>query len=87
MTKIIYGQYHTLEGIKDTLCNKLRIGQNCGSMCKNMVVMEMHCQHLNESARRFHLMLKRFAYIAGSVYSLLSYLFDSPVASRFKLVE
>ena len=37
---------HSPKGIKDVLCNKfwtLRIGQNCGTMCTNTLVMEMHC--------------------------------------------
>ena len=37
---MIYNQYHSPEGIKDVFYNKfwtLRIGQNCGSMCKDLV--------------------------------------------------
>ena len=56
----------------------LRIGKNCGFICKNMVVVEM------QFALR-----AREACLAGSMDCLLSYmyLFDSPAVSRFKRSE
>ena len=44
---MIYSRCHSPVGIIDALCNKfwtLRIGQKCRAVCKNLVVMEMHCQ-------------------------------------------
>ena len=93
-TKIIYSRCHSLAGIKDVLYNKfstLRIGQNCGSMCKSMVVMEMNFQQREREAQVPHTQEARLAghqassKARGEVdYSLSYTCISSLVVSMFK---